>query len=87
MCDIRRARPMAKRNAISKVKHGGGSVLLWECYIAAGTGKLDWHHEFFDIPGHFKKNVVHSGCKLGYYWTFQQDNDPKHATKAWFKIV
>lgn len=30
-----------KVDGIPKAKHGGGSVLLWECYITAATDKLD----------------------------------------------
>ena len=30
-----------KPGPISTVKHGGGSIMLWGCFSAAGTGKLD----------------------------------------------
>lgn len=30
-----------KRNTIQTARHGGESILLWGCFAAAGTGKLD----------------------------------------------
>ena len=29
-----------KQDTIPKVKHGGGSIMLWGFYSAAGTGKV-----------------------------------------------
>lgn len=27
-------------NIVATVKHGGGGVIMWGCFISAGTGKL-----------------------------------------------
>uniref|UniRef100_A0A9J8D3D0 Uncharacterized protein n=1 Tax=Cyprinus carpio carpio TaxID=630221 RepID=A0A9J8D3D0_CYPCA len=53
----------------SKQYHGGGSIMLWGCFSAAGTGRL------VAIEG--KMNAA----KLGRRFTFQQNNDPKHTAK------
>lgn len=36
-----KARPSAlKKKTVPTVKHGGGSIMLWGCFAASGTGKL-----------------------------------------------
>lgn len=78
---------------VPTVKHGGGSIMLWGCFAAAGTGKL---HKIDGImrKEHYveilKQNLKSSArmLKLGRNWTFQQDNDPKHTAhvvKQWFQ--
>ena len=29
-----------EKNLLPAVKHGGGSIMVWECFAASGTGKL-----------------------------------------------
>ena len=76
-----------KSVTIPVVKHGGGSIMLWRCFSAAGTGKLvriegkmngAKYREILD------ENLLQSAqdLRLGRRFTFQQDNDPKHRAKT-----
>ncbi|KAG2459911.1 TCB1 transposase, partial [Polypterus senegalus] len=73
-------------NTIPTVKHGGGSIMLWGCFSAAGTGRL------VRIKGNMTaamyrvildENLLQSALdlRLGRWFIFQQDNDPKHTAK------
>ncbi len=59
------------------VKHGGGSVMVWGCMSAAGTGELQF------IEGTMNANMYCDILKqrLGRRAVFQHDNDPKHTSK------
>lgn len=67
------------------VKHGGGSVLVWGYFSYEGVGEL------VKIDGIMKKEDYHrilqysaipSGVGLiGYGFSYQHDNDPKHTSK------
>ncbi|KAG2461859.1 TC1A transposase, partial [Polypterus senegalus] len=73
-------------NTIPTVKHGGGSIMLYGCFSAAGTGRLVRIKEnmtaamYRDI---LDKNLLHSALdlRLGRRFIFQQDNNPKHTAK------
>lgn len=55
------------------VKHGGGSVTIWECF---GGNKTE---DLVEIVGTMKKET--SGLHLiGKEFVLQQDNDPKHTS-------
>ena len=82
----------APHNTIPTVKHGGGSIMLWGCFSAEGTGELVRVQGIMDGTQYrqiLNENLFKSArdLKLGRRFTFQQDNDPKHtarATKEWF---
>ncbi len=53
------------------VKHGGGSVMVWGCMSAAGTGELQF------IEATMNGNMY---CDIRH--VFQYDKDPKHTSKT-----
>ncbi|KAG2467357.1 TCB1 transposase, partial [Polypterus senegalus] len=74
-------------NTITIVKHGGGSIMLWGCFSAAGNGRLvringkmtaAMYRDILD------ENLLQStlDLRLGRRFIFQQDNDPKHTAKV-----
>ena len=84
-----------KPGTIPMVKHGGGSIMMWGCFSAAGTGRLvrievkinrEKYREILD------ENLLQSAqdLRLGCRSTFQQDNDPKHTAKTtqeWLQVI
>ncbi|KAG2456319.1 TCB1 transposase, partial [Polypterus senegalus] len=73
-------------NAIPTVKHCDGSIKLWGCFSAAGTGRLvrikgkmtaAMYRDILD------ENLLQSALdlRLARRFIFQQDNDPKHTAK------
>ncbi len=78
-------------NTVPTVKHGGGSIMLWGCFSAAGTGRLvaiEGNMNAAKYRDILDENLLQSAqdLRLGQRFTFQQDNDPKHTakiTKEW----
>ncbi|KAG2471120.1 TCB1 transposase, partial [Polypterus senegalus] len=73
-------------NTVPTVKHGGGSIMLWGCFSAAGTGRLvaiDGKMNAAKYRDILDKNLLQSvkDLRLGRRFTFQQNNDPKHTAK------
>ncbi|KAK3518334.1 hypothetical protein QTP86_018638 [Hemibagrus guttatus] len=71
-----------KKNIIPTVKYGGGSVMVWGCFAASGSGRLAVINGTMNSAVYqkiLKENVWPSVCdlKLKQTWVLQQDNDPK----------
>ncbi len=66
-------------------KHGGGSIMVWGCMSAAGTGKLQFiegtmnANMYCDI---LKQSMIPSLQRLGRGAVFQHDNDHCLAKEA-----
>ena len=80
-------------NIIPSVKNRGGSMMLWGCFAAGGTGalhKIDVimrREKYVDILKQHLKTSVRK-LKLGRQWVFQMDKYPKHTSKVvakWLK--
>ena len=75
------------------MKHGGGNPMRWGCFSAKETGRL--HRIEGRMNGAMYREILGDNLlpsvralKMGRWWVFQHDNDPKHtakATKEWLK--
>jgi hypothetical protein len=74
------------KNLKPTVKHGGGSVMVWACFAAAGVGNIEYIDGIMDAAYYtdiLDRNLKESAEKIGLRrnYTFQQDSDPKHTSK------
>lgn len=72
---------------IPTVKRGGGSVMVWGWFAAAGPGQLKIIESTVNstldqkvLEEHVRSSV--KKLKLKQNWTLQHDNDPKHTSKV-----
>ena len=82
-----------EKYTVPTMKHGGGSIMLWGCFSAAGTGQLirirgTMNSSMYQniLAQNIQKSV--DDLAIGNEFIFQQDNDPKHtskSTKKWFE--
>lgn len=81
-----------EKNTLPTVKHGGGSIMLWGCVAASGTGNIVRVEGRMDSTKYqqiLEANVLKSvrTLKLKRGWIFQQDNGPKHTSKSTMKYL
>ncbi|KAL0204671.1 hypothetical protein M9458_002689, partial [Cirrhinus mrigala] len=68
----------------------GGSIMVWGCMSAAGTGELwfiEGNMDFIMYCTFLKQKIMPSLQKLGRTAVFQHDNDPKHTTKMTIALL
>ncbi len=74
-----------------KVKCAGSSLMLWDCFSAAGTEGLIRVEEKLNAPKYWdslNENPIQSiqkNLRLGRMFTFQQDNEPKHKARVAYR--
>ncbi len=74
-----------QRQVCLAVKHGSGSVMVWGCMSAAGTGELQFIEGTMNANMHcdiLKQSMIPSLRRLGRRAVFLHDNDPKHTSKT-----
>ena len=76
-----------RASLVPTVKHGGGSIMLWGCFAASGSGALKkvngimWKVNYLQILQdslELLARVLGLGCS----WVFEQGNDPKRTSKS-----
>lgn len=83
----RRGQPIRDHHVTPTLKHGGGSIMVWACFSAAGPGyicQIEGAMTAQDYCGILGSDLLDS---LEYYKDkiphpiFQHDNDPKHTAR------
>ena len=90
-----RRRPGEEFNAeclTPTVKHGGGKIQVWACFIDTGVGHINHIKGIMDqnvykqiLVHHMRPSLMQFGGKD--HVILQQDNDPKHTAKSVEKYI
>ncbi|KAG1191140.1 hypothetical protein G6F70_009341 [Rhizopus microsporus] len=89
---IQEGRPLQDHNVNHVYKHGGGSIFLWSCFTAKGSGYITEILGGLNPKLHCQILSEDLMATLDDYHlntadiVFQQDNDPKHRSKLAIKL-
>ena len=86
------------KDTICSAKHGGGSVMAWDCMVASGTGSLIFIDDVTNdgssrMNSEIYRNVWSADVQenasnlTGRRFTMQQNNDPKHTVNATKELI
>ena len=75
----------ADKNVVPTVKHGDGSLMVWDCMSSQGVGELHFLEGIMNGQMYcniLAKKMIPSLKALGRGAVFQHDNDSKHSARA-----
>lgn len=87
-CVWRQTGKSRETSVLPTVKHDVGSVMVWGCMSAVGSGELqftgNYKRQYCDK---LKQSMSPSLHRLGHWAVFQHDNDPRHTSKTTTGLV
>ena len=92
VCLEKKSEAFVEYNTLPTVKYGDGSIMLWGCVAAGGTGnivRVEGRMDSTKYQDILEANVQRpvQTLKLKRGWVFQQDDDPKHTLKSSIKYL